>query len=180
MIGNAAAKPALIFALSLTMSLAACLGRTIGLVQNSEAKSASGLRVKVIEESQPGTVNIYKQTDKAEVPPANQKWIVLSTEMTPPRGGASLPAREIKLVDGANVYAALAMASGSEETPAFVYFTNPNGLIQMSASGNPLWSIDKNGTTGEKEIKFPNADVKKVYLLFAVPTAAKNLSLQLS
>jgi hypothetical protein len=187
MISNTTAKLTFVLALSLMILLAACGKGTSGLVQNSEAKSAFGWNAKVIEVSQPGTVSIRARSvfggtepEKAEAPPANQKWVVLSIEMTPPRGGASLPSKEVKLVDGANGYEALAMAGAPDKgSPAFLYFKDSQGLAQMDQSAQILWVITKNPTTGETEISFQKPGGEKVYFLFAVPAAAKNLSLQL-
>lgn len=54
----ASAKFLIIPALSLLTVLGACGKGTRGLIQNSEAKSSSGWAMKVIEASQPATVNV--------------------------------------------------------------------------------------------------------------------------
>lgn len=92
-----------------------------------------------------------------------------------------MPARQIKLVDGANNYPALAMAGAPDKgEPAFLYFKDSSGLAQMGASGQILWAIMRNQNTGETEIVFQKSGGEKVVFLFAVPDAAKNLTLQLS
>lgn len=188
MISNTTAKLTFVPVLSLMILFAACGKGTSGLVQNSEAKSASGWNVKVIEASQPGTVNIRARSafggtepEKAEAPPTNQKWVLLSTELTPPSGGAALPAKQVKLADGANAYEALGMTGAPDKgSPAFVYFRDSAGLAQMGESAQILWVIMKNSTTGETEIVFQKPGGEKIFFLFAVPSAAKNLTLQLS
>lgn len=185
---NAIAKFTIIPALSLLTVMGACGKGTTGLVQNSEAKSASGWTMKVSNASQPGTVKIRARSmfggtepEKAEAPPANQKWVLLSAELTPPAGGAALPAKQIKLVDGANSYPALALSGAPDKgDPAFLYFKDSSGLAQISSSGQILWAIMKNDNTGETEIVFQKAGGEKVFFLFAVPSAATNLTLQLS
>lgn len=174
--------------LSLVVVLGACGKSTSGLLQNSEAKSSNGWSMKVIDASQPGTVNVKARSiyggtepEKAEGPPANQKWILLSTELTPPAGGAALPVKQIKLVDGASNYQALAIAGVPDKgSPAFVYLKDSVGLAQVNEAAQLLWAILKNQSTGDAEIVFQKAGGEKAFVLFAVPAGAKNLTLQLS
>ncbi|MEK6336464.1 MAG: hypothetical protein AABM67_16170, partial [Acidobacteriota bacterium] len=136
--GIAIAKLLIIAALSLLTFLGACGKGTSGLVQNSEAKSPSGWAIKISNASQPGTVKVKArsmyggtQPEKDEASPANQKWVLLSTEVTPPAGGATLPAKQIKLVDGAKNYPALAIAGAPDQVePALLYYKDSAGQAQ--------------------------------------------------
>lgn len=180
----ATAKLTIIPALSLTIVLGACGKDANGLIRNSEAKSSTGWAMKVIDASQPGTVNIQTggtELEKAEAPPANQKWVLLTAELTPGSDAPPFGVRQVKLVDGsANGYAALAMAGAADKgSPSFVYFKDSPGLGQISWSGQILWVIMKHPVTGET-IVFTKFGGEKVYFLFAVPSSAKNLTLQLS
>ncbi|MFS8084172.1 MAG: hypothetical protein ACMG6H_00935 [Acidobacteriota bacterium] len=182
------AKPAITLALFLITVLGACGKGTSGLVQNSEAKSASGWAIKVSEVTQPGTVKVKARSmfggtepEKAEAPPANQKWVLLSAQLTPPAGGSSLPVKQIKLVDGSTSYPALAISGAPDKgDPAFSYFKDSAGLAQLDASGQILWVIMKDTASGETVIVFQKAGAEKLFFLFAVPSAANNLNLQLS
>jgi hypothetical protein len=185
---NRIANAKFITTVSLLTALAACGTGTSGLVQNSEAKSSSGWTMKISNATQPGTVkvkarSIYGGTEleKDQAPAANQKWVLLNTEVTPPAGGGSLPAKQIKLVDGANNYPALAIAGAPDKgEPALLYFKDSAGLAQVNASGQLLWAIMPNDNTREIDIVFQKAGAEKIFFLFAVPSAAKNLTLQLS
>jgi hypothetical protein len=184
----ATAKLTIIPALSLITLLGACGKGASGLVQNSDAKSSSGWTMKVTEVSQPATVNVKARSmfggtepEKAEAPPASQKWVLMSADLTPPGAGSPLPVKQIKLVDGPNSYPALAMSGAPDKgDPAFTYFKDSPGLAQMGASGQILWVITRNQNTGDTEIVFQKDGGEKLFFLFAVPSAAKNLTLQLS
>lgn len=184
----AIAKFMIIPVLVVSTLLGACGKGTSGLVQNSEAKSTSGWTIKVSNASQPGTVKVKARSmyggtepEKDQAPPADQKWVLLSTEVTPPAGGASLPVKQIKLVDGANNYPALAMAGAPDKgEPALLYFKDAAGMAQVNASGQLLWAIMPNDKTREIDIVFQKPGAEKIFFLFAVPSAAKNLTLQLA
>ena len=185
---TAIAKLIIIAVLVVLTVLGACGKGTSGLVQNSEAKSSSGWTMKISNATQPGTVKVKErsvyggtQPEKDEASPANQKWVLLSTEVTPPAGGASLPAKQIKLVDGANNYPALAIAGAPDKgEPALLYLKDSAGLAQVNASGELVWAIMPNDKTREIDIVFQKAGAEKMFFLFAVPSAAKNLTLQIS
>ena len=171
-----------------TLIFLGCGKGTRGLVQNSEAKSSSGWAMKITDSSQPSTVKVKArslyggtQPERDESPPANQKWVLLSAELSPPAAAASLPVKQIKLAEATNSYAALAISDASDKgAPAFVYFKESAGLAQVSASGQMLWAIMRNDNTGEIDLIFQKAGSEKVFFLFAVPAAATNLTLQLS
>jgi hypothetical protein len=184
---NRIANAKFLTTLSLLTVLSACGTGTSGLVQNSEAKSSSGWTIKVSNASQPATVKVKARSmyggtepEKDQAPPANQKWVLLSAELTPPAKVASLPVKQIKLVDGANNYPALAMAGADKGEPALLYFKDSAGLAQVDASGQLVWAIMLNDNTREIDIVFQKAGAEKAFFLFAVPSAAKNLTLQLS
>ena len=174
-------------AVSLTLILS-CSKGTTSLIQNSEAKSASGWSIKVLAVSQPATVNIKDRSnfggtlpEKAAAPAANQSWVQLNVEMTPPSTPAPLSAKQIKLTDGSSSFSALAMSAVPDKgEPAFMYFKDSSGLAQISAEGQIKWAILNNKSTGDPEILFQKGGSEKVFLLFAVHSSAKNLSLQIS
>lgn len=165
-----------------------CGKAATSLIQNSEAKSPSGWLIKVVTVSQPATVNIKDRSsfggtlpEKATSPAANQSWVQVNVEMTPPSATTPLSAKQIKLMDGSNSYLALAMASAPDTgEPAFIYFKDSSGLAQLSADGQIRWAILNNKSTGDLEILFQKPGSEKVSLLFAVPSSAKSLSLQIS
>lgn len=158
------------------------------LIQNSEAKSPAGWTMKVLDSSQPATVNIKQrspfggtQPEKATSPAANQSWLQVTAELTPPGSTGGLPVKQIKLVDGNNSYPALAMTRAPEkDVPSFVYFKDSAGLGQINAEGQLVWAVMNNQATGETEILFQKSGPEKVLFLFAVPSAAKSLTLQIS
>jgi hypothetical protein len=167
---------------------AGCSNSASRLIQNSEAKSPAGWTIKVLDSSQPATVNIKErspfggtQPEKATSPTANQSWLQVTAELTPPGSTSALPVKQIKLVDGSNSYPALAMTRAPEKgEPSFVYFKDSTGLAQINAEGQLLWAIMNNQATGETELLFQKSGAEKVLFLFAVPSAAKSLTLQIS
>lgn len=163
-------------------------GKGTGLIANSDAKSSSGWSIKVLAASQPATINIKARSplggtepQKATSPGANESWVQLTVEMTPPATKTPLSARQINLAHGAGSYPAVAMAGVPEEgDPAFVYFKESSGLAQINEQGQLLWAILNNKTTGDPEIIFQKDGGEQVILLFAVPASAKSLSLKIS
>jgi hypothetical protein len=173
---------------ALSILAVACGKVSTGLMQNSEAKSASGWMIKVIETSQPATANIKArspfggtQPEKAEAPPANAKWVILQADLTPPSAAASLPAKQVRLVDASGAgYEAQAMAGATDKgAPAFVYIKESNGLGQVNAAGQLRWVVMENQRTGDIDIILQKAEVERVYFLFAVPSAVQKVSLQI-
>lgn len=167
---------------------AGCSKSAYSLIQNSEAKSSAGWILKVLDSSQPATVKIQArspfggtQPEQATSPQANQSWLQVTAELTPPGSTSGLPVKQIKLVDGSNSYPALAMTRAPEKgEPSFVYFKDSAGLAQINAEGQLLWAIMNNQASGETELLFQKSGAEKVVFLFAVPSAAKSLNLQIS
>ncbi|MEK6337661.1 MAG: hypothetical protein AABM67_22300, partial [Acidobacteriota bacterium] len=64
--------------------------------------------------------------------------------------------------------------------PALLYFKDSAGLAQVNASGELVWAIVPNQNTREIEIVFQKAGAEKLFFLFAVPSDAKNFTLEVS
>ena len=157
----------------------------------TKGQSTSDWKVSIVEVSEPDTVKIQSQlSTRDEKPEQNKKWLTLTIELTPPGANASLPIKQIKLIDeSSGVQTPLSITSKSEaEAPRFTYFDDafgPNtlggnqaGQGSVDKEGKLVWMYTQDKKTMEVVLTVMKAEPQRMLFLFAIPASAKNLSLQ--
>jgi hypothetical protein len=161
-------------------------------VQVTKGQSTSDWKINILEVAEPDTVKIQSQLSTSdEKPDQNKKWLMLTLDLTPPSANASLPIKQIKLVDESSVtQTPLSLTSKAEaDAPRFKYFedsfgpnmlgVNQAGLGSVDKEGKMVWMYTRDKKTNEVVLIVMKAEPQKILFLFAVPATARKLTLQL-
>ena len=167
-----------------------------GLLQSNKTEvtkgqSTSNWKINIVDVAEPETVKIQSGFSTAdEKPKENQKWLLLTIELTPPGANSTLPIKQIKLNDeSGGSHTPLALTAKSEtEPPRFTYFEESFGVDMLEQSRAGQGSVDKDGKliwmyTQDKKTKdvvltIMKSEPQKILFLFLTPVSAKRLSLQ--
>lgn len=137
--------------------------------QPSSAKII-GWTITIVEATQPEKIDSSTPT-----PSGNQKWLVLEVEMNVSNPPSFIPVKQIKVHDAGGVYPALAIAD--KAIPLFIFFKSGESAVFSDPSGKAYLGAGRQG----KEVGLLSKveKVSNMLLLFAVPSTAKSLYLQI-
>lgn len=150
--------------------------------ETESAGEAATWKIQILGASRPATVRLerrsrYGGTEPASDTPApeGKRWVVVRASATAPSVGATLKPDEIRITDNSgNTHAGLALthipADGT--APSFLYFEDSEGLGFISAEGEINW------LTAYGKVSFQTVQSLKIALLFALPSSATAVSLE--
>jgi len=159
-------------------------------IQVTKNQSTSDWKINIVEVAEPETVMVQSGLSTAdEKPKQNEKWLLLTLELTPPAANSTLPIKQIKLVDeSAGARTPLSLTAKSEtERPRFTYFEESFGPDLLGQSRAGQGSVDKDGKlvwmyTQDKKtmdvvLTVMKTEPHRILFLFSIPASAKRLSL---